>query len=73
MLILLELSNFVSSPFLLRHNDDNAQRLRQLDDFSHAKTDLATCRRQRDDLSRLADRGEELLKRADAYLEALVH
>ena len=38
-----------------------------------ASTDLATCRRQRDDLSRLAVRGEELLKRADAYLEALVH
>ena len=51
---------------------DNANRLRQLNDFSHARTDLATCRRQRDDLSRLAVRGEELLKRAGAYLGALV-
>ena len=54
-----------------RLRDDNAQRLRQLDDFSHARTDLETCRRDRRDLSRLAVRGEELLKRADSYLEAL--
>lgn len=54
-----------------RLRDDNANRLRELDDFSHAKTDLATCRRDRRDLSRLAVRGEELLKRADSYLEAL--
>ena len=54
-----------------RLRDDNAQRLRELNDFSHAKTDLATCHRDRRDLSRLAVRGEELLKRADAYLEAL--
>lgn len=51
---------------------DNANRLRQLEAFRHTDTDLATCRRQRDDLSRLAVRGEELLKRADAYLGALV-
>lgn len=50
---------------------DSANRLRQLEAFRHTDTDLATCRRQRDDLSRLAVRGEELLKRADAYLEAL--
>lgn len=50
---------------------DNAQRLRQLSDFSHARTDLATCRRDRRDLARLAVRGEELLKRADSYFEAL--
>lgn len=50
---------------------DNAQRLRELNDFSHARTDLATCRRDRRDLSRLAVRGEELLRRADSYLEAL--
>ena len=50
---------------------DNAQRLRQLNDFSHARTDLATCRRDRRDLARLAVRGEELLKRADSYFEAL--
>ena len=51
--------------------NDSANRLRQLEAFRHTDTDLATCRRQRDDLSRLAVRGEELLKRADAYLEAL--
>ena len=51
---------------------DNAHRLRQLEQFRNTGTDLATCRRQRDDLSRLAVRGEELLKRADAYLGALV-
>ena len=50
---------------------DNAQRLRELNDFGHARTDLATCRRDRRDLSRLAVRGEELLRRADSYLEAL--
>lgn len=51
---------------------DSANRLRQLEAFRGTSTDLATCRRQRDDLSRLAVRGEELLKRADAYLGALV-
>lgn len=51
---------------------DNANRLRQLEAFRGASTDLATCRRQRDDLSRLAVRGEELLNRADAYLGALI-
>ena len=51
---------------------DNAQRLRQLEQFRNTGTDLATCRRQRDDLSRLAVRGEELLNRADAYLGALI-
>lgn len=56
---------------LERLRDDNAQRLRQLDDFSHARTDLATCRRDRSRLARLAVRGEELLNRADSYLEAL--
>lgn len=54
-----------------RLRSDNAQRLRGLNDFSHAKTDLATCRRDRRDLGRLAVRGEELLRRADSYLEAL--
>ena len=54
-----------------RLRDDHAERMRQLDDFSHAKTDLATCRRDRRDLGRLAVRGEELLRRADSYLEAL--
>ena len=54
-----------------RLRNDNAQRLRELNDFSHAKTDLATCHRDRRDLGRLAVRGEELLRRADSYLEAL--
>lgn len=54
-----------------RLRSDNAQRLRQLNDFSHARTDLAACRRDRRDLGRLAVRGEELLRRADSYLEAL--
>ena len=54
-----------------RLRSDNDQRLRELADFSHAKTDLATCRRDRRDLGRLAVRGEELLRRADSYLEAL--
>ncbi len=54
-----------------RLRDDNAQRLRELNDFSHARTDLATCRRERSDLARLAVRGEGLLKRAESYLEAL--
>lgn len=54
-----------------RLRSDNAQRLRQLNDFSHVRTDLATCRRDRSELARLAVRGEELLRRADSYLEAL--
>lgn len=51
---------------------DSANRMQQLERFRHADTDLATCRRQRDDLSRLAVRAEELLKRADAYLGTLI-
>ena len=51
---------------------DSANRMQQLEQFRHADTDLATCRRERGELSRLAVRGEELLKRADAYLGALV-
>lgn len=54
-----------------RLRSDNAQRLRQLDDFNNTRTSLATCRRDRRDLGRLAVRGEELLRRADSYLEAL--
>lgn len=50
---------------------DNAQRLRQLDDFNNTRTSLAACRSDRRDLGRLAVRGEGLLKRADSYLEAL--
>lgn len=51
---------------------DNANRLRQLEAFRHTGTDLATCRRQRDQLSRLAVEGESLLREADAYLGSLV-
>lgn len=56
---------------LERVRNDNAKRLRELNDFSNARTDLATCRRERGQLARMAVRGEELLKRADSYLEAL--
>lgn len=50
---------------------DNAERMRQLNEFSNTRTSLAACRRDRRDLGRLAVRGEELLRRADSYLEAL--
>ena len=59
------------SASIKRLRDDNAQRMRQLDDFNNTRTSLETCRRDRRDLGRLAVRGEELLKRADSYLEAL--
>ena len=59
------------SASLERVRYDNAQRLRQLDDFNSTRGSLAACRRDRRDLGRLAVRGEELLKRADSYLEAL--
>lgn len=52
--------------------NDSAERLRQLESFRNTGTDLATCRRERNELSRLAVRGEELLKRADAYIGALI-
>lgn len=51
---------------------DNAERLRQLDAFRNTSTDLATCCRERNDLSRLAVEGESLLREADAYLGALI-
>lgn len=54
-----------------RLHSDNAQRLRDLDEFNNTRTDLAACRSDRRELGRLAVRGEELLKRADAYLEAI--
>ena len=54
-----------------RIRSDNSQRLRELNDFNNTRTSLATCRRDRRDLGRLAVRGEELLRRADSYLEAL--
>lgn len=59
------------SASLERVRADNAQRLRQLNDFNNARTNLAACRRDRRDLGRLAVRGEELLERADSYIEAL--
>lgn len=59
------------SASLERLHSDNAERLRQLDEFNNTRTSLAACRRERGQLARLAIRGEELLKRADSYLEAL--
>lgn len=59
------------SASLERIRSDNAQRLRELGDFNNTRTSLAACRRDRRDLGRLAVRGEELLRRADSYLEAL--
>ena len=56
---------------LERVRNDNAKRLRELNEFSNARTNLETCRRERGQLARLAVKGEELLKRADSYLEAL--
>ena len=51
---------------------DSANRMQQLERFRYASRDLATCRRERNDLSRLAVEGESLLREADAYLGALV-
>ncbi|HIU85222.1 MAG TPA: hypothetical protein IAC66_07655 [Candidatus Aphodousia gallistercoris] len=51
--------------------DHYAERLRELESFSRAGQDLESCGRDRSRLARLAVRGEELLKRADNYLEAL--
>lgn len=57
---------------LKRVRDDHANRLRELEQFRSRNGDMETCRRDRADLASLAVRGEELLKRADAYLGALV-
>ena len=51
---------------------DSANRMQQLERFRHTDRDLEACRRERSDLANLAVRGEELLKRADAYLGVLV-
>ena len=51
---------------------DGADGLRQLETFRGASRDMETCTRERNELAGLAVRGEELLKRADAYLGALV-
>ncbi|MDM8087003.1 hypothetical protein QUV44_02120 [Parasutterella secunda] len=56
---------------LISARNDGAERLRQLESFRNASRDLETCTRERDRLSELAVRGEGLLKRADAYIEAL--
>lgn len=50
---------------------DSANRLRQLEKFRSASRDMETCTRERNELAGLAVRGEELLRRADAYIEAL--
>lgn len=60
------------SASLERVRSDNALRMRQLEDFNNTRTNLATCRRDRSRLARLAVRGEELLQRADSYLGAFV-
>lgn len=59
------------SASLERVRIDNAERMRQLDEFSNTKTSLDSCRSDRSRLARLAVRGEKLLKRADSYFEAL--
>lgn len=59
------------SASLERVRSDNALRMRQLENFNHARTDLESCRRDRSRLARLAVRGEELLHRADSYLSAI--
>ena len=46
-------------------------RMRQLEKFTAARTDLETCARERADLAKLAVEGEGLLGAADAYLKAL--
>ncbi len=51
---------------------DSANRLRQLEKFRSASRDMETCTRERNELAGLAVRGEELLRRADAYIGALV-
>ena len=59
------------SASLERVRSDNSRRMRELEDLNNTRTDLATCRRDRSRLARLAVRGEELLKRADSYLSTL--
>ena len=56
---------------LISVRSDNADRLRQLESFRNASRDLEACSRERNNLAGLAIRGEELLKRADSYFEAL--
>ena len=57
---------------LANARNDSANRLRQLEKFRGASRDMETCTRERNELAGLAIRGEELLKRADAYIGALV-
>lgn len=58
---------------LARARELNANRMRQLESFRNTDRSLEACRRERSDLANLAVRGEELLKRADAYLRAFEH
>lgn len=51
---------------------DSAERLRQLEKFRGVSRDMETCTRERNELAGLAVRGEELLKRADAYFGAIL-
>lgn len=55
---------------LQRVRADRADRMRELESFRNRGGDLASCRRDRERLSRLAVRGETLLKQADAYFAA---
>ena len=59
------------STSLERVRIDNAQRMRQLDEFNNARTSLAACHRDRRDLASLAVEAESLLGEADSYLRAL--
>lgn len=59
------------SASLERLRIDNAQRLRELDEFNNARTSLAACHRDRRDLASLAVEAESLLGEADSYLRAL--
>lgn len=51
---------------------DSAEQMCQLEKFRGASRDMETCTRERNELAGLAVRGEALLKRAYAYLGALV-
>lgn len=55
---------------LERVRSDNADRMRQLEQFRDADRDLAACRRDRGGLAELAVEAESLLGEADGYLRA---
>ena len=56
---------------LERVRSDNAQRVRQLEQFRNGGRELEACRRDRGDLAGLAVEAESLLGEADSYLRAL--